>query len=243
MIPPVKAVLFDVLHTLVDDSGFPRYQLRNLLIAEEIDLDDGQFEEVYQALSRKEYDWDAAAVETPFRSIRDRHRSRLTALYEHFGLNEHRDLESDIELLWKRIATSGLYGEVSEVLPTLAARGYRLALISNADENDPVIQVILGAELPVTFEVVVTSEGAGAYKPAARIFEHALWRLDLDPQETVFVGDSPSSDIAGGSRAGLRTVWVNRKGGEYPAGYPAPDATVTDLTGLFDLLPGVGDTD
>lgn len=243
MIPPVKAILFDVLHTLVDDSGFPRYQLRNLLIAEEIDLDDDQFEEVYRALSRKEYDWDTAAVERPFRSIKDRHRSRLTALYEHFGLNEYRNLESDIELLWERIATSGLYPEVSEVLPTLAARGYRLALISNADENDPVIQVILGAELPVTFEAVVTSEGAGAYKPAARIFEHALWRLDLDPEETVFVGDSPSSDVAGGSRAGLRTVWVNRKGGEYPAGYPAPDATVTDLTGLFDLLPGVGDTD
>ncbi len=243
MIPPVKAVLFDVLHTLVDDSGFPRYQLRNMLSAEGIDLDDDQFEEIYRALSKKEYDWEAAAAEKPFRSIRDRHRSRLTALYDHFGLNEYRDLESDIALLWQRIATSGLYPEVSEVLPTLAERGYRLALISNADEDDPVIQVILGAELPITFEVVVTSQGAGAYKPAVRIFEHALWRLELDPEETVFVGDSPSSDIAGGSRAGLQTVWVNRKGGAYPARYPAPDATVTDLTGLIDLLPGVGEND
>jgi len=242
VIPPVRAILFDVLHTLVDDSGFPRFQLRRLLADEGIDLEEGEFEEVYQTLSKKEYDWEAAAEEEPFRSIRDRHRSRLTALYEHFGWDEQRDLERDIELLWQRIATSGLYPEVSEVLPTLAERGYRLALISNADEDDPVIRVILGAGLPVTFEAVVTSQGAGAYKPAARIFEHALWKLDLEPVETVFVGDSPASDILGGSRAGLRTIWVNRRGGDYPDRYPGPDATVTDLTGLLDLLPGVGES-
>ncbi len=113
MIPPVRAILFDVLHTLVDDSGFPRFQLRRLLADEGIDLEEGEFEEVYQTLSKKEYDWEAAAEEEPFRSIRDRHRSRLTALYEHFGWDEQRDLERDIELLWQRIATSGLYPEVS----------------------------------------------------------------------------------------------------------------------------------
>jgi 2-haloalkanoic acid dehalogenase type II len=243
VIPPVKAVLFDVLHTLVDDSGFPRYQLRELFASEGIELDDEEFETVYRALSKKEYNWEAAAVEHPFRSIRERHRSRLIALYEHFGWGAHRDLERDIDLLWQRIATSRLYPEVSEVLPTLAKRGYRLALISNADEDDPVIRVILGAGLPVEFEAVVTSQGAGAYKPAPKIFEHALWRLDLEPGETVFVGDSPSSDIMGGSRAGMPTVWVNRKGGAYPGNYPAPDADVTDLTGLLDLLPGTGEGD
>jgi 2-haloalkanoic acid dehalogenase type II len=240
VIPPVTAILFDVLHTLVDDSGFPRFQLRRLLAEAGIDLEGERFEEVYRALTRKEYDWEAAALEEPFRSIRDRHRSRLTALYEHFGWDELRDLEEDIELLWQRIATSGLYPEVSEVLPTLAERGYRLGLISNADEDDPVIRALLDSRLPVTFEAVVTSQGAGAYKPAARIFEHALWRLDLDRVDAVFVGDSPASDILGGSRAGLRTIWVNRRGTEYPEGYPAPDATVADLTGLLELLPGAG---
>ena len=43
------------------------------------------------------------------------------------------------------------------MLPTLADRGYRLALISNADEDDPVIRVIREAGLPVEFEAVVTN--------------------------------------------------------------------------------------
>jgi len=122
------------------------------------------------------------------------------------------------------------------VLRTLARQGFRLALISNADEDDPVIQVLLRAGIGVDFEAVVTSQGAGAYKPASKIFEHALWKMDLAPEEVLLVGDSPASDILGAARAGIRAVWLNRRRRAYPAGYPEPAAELPDLTGLPALL-------
>ena len=236
----VSAVLFDVLHTLVDDSGFPSRHLRVLLEAEGHPLDPDVFMRAYRAVSEREFDWEAAAEEVPFRSIRQRHRARVEAVYEVLDLSKERDVAKDTEWLWHRIATSRIYPEVPRVLSVLAERGYRLALLSNADEDDPVIQVLLRAGLPITFEAIITSQGAGAYKPARKIFEHALWKLDLDPSRVVVVGDSPSSDVLGAAGAGMSAVWVNRRGRTYPDGYPEPAAEVSDLDGILDLLPGPG---
>ncbi len=231
-----SAILFDVLHTLVDDSGFPSRYMRTLLEAEGHEVDPQELLEVYREVTSREFDWEVAAAEEPFRSIRDRHEARVEAVYQQLDVAGERDVARDTEWLWKKIADSRVYPEVPEVLPELARRGYRLALISNADEDDPVIQVLLRAGIPVAYEAVVTSQGAGAYKPARRIFEHVLHRLDLGPEEVLMVGDSPSSDVMGAKRMGIPVVWVNRKGRTFPAGYPEPDAEVSDLEGLLPLL-------
>ncbi len=235
-----RAVLFDVLHTLVDDSGFPRAHLHALLESDGHTLDAHEFEQAYRSVTAREYDWEVAAKEHPFRTIRDRHQARLEALYDQLGLTGKRDVTADADLLWEKITGSRIYPEVPDVLPALEQRGYRLALISNADENDPVIQVLLGADLPVRFEAIVTSESAGAYKPSNRIFERALQELELEPDQVVLVGDSPTSDVLGGHRAGMAVIWVNRRGIDYPDGYPEPDAQVSDLHSLLDVLPGPG---
>lgn len=236
----VRALLFDVLHTLVDDSGFPRTRMRRLLEEAGHRVDPGEFESIYRSVTAREYDWEKAAVEEPFRSIRDRHEARVEAIYERLELTGKRDVAADTDLLWEHIATSRIYPEVPEVLPALEARGYRLALLSNADENDPVIRALLGAELPVTFDAVVTSQAVGAYKPARRIFERALQELGMAPPEVALVGDSPASDVLGGRLIGTPVIWLNRCGVPFPDGYPEPDATVSDLYGLLDLLPGIG---
>jgi 2-haloacid dehalogenase len=233
----LRAVLFDVLHTLVDDSGFPKVHMRRLLEDDGVAIDPDRFEMIYHEVTTREYDWETAAREAPFRSIRDRHEARVAAIYEQLDLVGLRDVETDTRLLWERISTSRLYPDVAEVLPEIARRGYRLALVSNADEDDPVLRVLMEADLPFRFDAVITSQGAGAYKPAPRIFEHALWRLELDPGEVLMVGDNAASDVLGGSRAGMRVVWLNRRGKEYPADYPEPDATLSDLRGLLPLLP------
>ena len=234
----IEAVLFDVLHTLVDDSGFPRFQLWKMLEAEGCDLDAADFEETYNSLTAREYDWEAAAVEDPFRTMKDRHKTRLKDLYRHFDLDRRRDLVSDIEMLWDRIATSGVYREVPDVLPILQGRGYRIALISNADIDDPVIRALYRAGIDVSFDAVVTSQEVGSYKPAARIFERALYELGLEPEEVVMVGDNPASDVMGAKRMGIAAVWVDRRGKDFPDGYPAPDARIRDLRGLLDFLQG-----
>jgi len=66
----------------------------------------------------------------------------------------------------------------------------------------------LGLRHLVKFMVV--SEGVGVAKPDPAIFRIALRRAGARPEETVMIGDSWTSDVAGARSAGIRPVWFNR---------------------------------
>ena len=63
------------------------------------------------------------------------------------------------------------------------------------------------------FDDVVISEEVGAAKPDGRIFDVAFERMGEPPKEEVLiVGDSLTSDIAGGIAYGIDTCWFNPDG-------------------------------
>ena len=65
---------------------------------------------------------------------------------------------------------------------------------------------------------VFTSEDAGSYKPRKEIFELALQKTGLKPDEVIHIGDSISSDVKGASALGINTLWLNRFGKSIPDG-------------------------
>lgn len=77
---------------------------------------------------------------------------------------------------------------VFDLLTTLQSR-YRLAILS----NHPVgLQNWLADwQLAEFFEEIVCSGEVGLVKPDLRIYQLLLERLQLDPQETVFIDDTP----------------------------------------------------
>ncbi|MDP9274098.1 MAG: HAD-IA family hydrolase [Chloroflexota bacterium] len=87
------------------------------------------------------------------------------------------------------------------------------------------------------FELVMTAEEAGAYKPDPLPYRMALERLGLDPAEVLFVAGS-AHDVGGAARAGMDVYWANR------GGAPAPtDGTALrqepDFRGLLETM-GIG---
>jgi HAD superfamily hydrolase (TIGR01549 family) len=72
------------------------------------------------------------------------------------------------------------------------------------------------------FETVVYAGYDAPAKPSAEPFHLALDALDATPDRTLHVGDSLSSDIAGGHRAGVQTAWVH---GEHDQPTAEPDPT------------------
>ncbi|HYI15477.1 MAG TPA: HAD family hydrolase, partial [Thermomicrobiales bacterium] len=90
-------------------------------------------------------------------------------------------------------------------------------------------------ELEPLFPVIVISEEAGVWKPDPRIFEIALERSGIAASDAIYVGDSAEHDIPGAHAAGLRAVWVNRLGIDWPGARP-PDAEIRDLYQLLPLL-------
>jgi 2-haloacid dehalogenase len=82
------------------------------------------------------------------------------------------------------------------------------------------------------FDLVVTAEEAGAYKPDPLPYRMALERLGLDPAEVLFVAGS-AHDVGGAARVGMDVYWANR------GGAPAPtDGTAVreepDFRGLLE---------
>src|SRR6185436_19478417 len=66
------------------------------------------------------------------------------------------------------------------------------------------------------FEVVVTAEEAGAYKPDPAPYRLACERLGRAPREVAFVAGSPF-DARGALAFGFQVTWVNRLGAPVPA--------------------------
>ena len=136
-----------------------------------------------------------------------------------------------VEMLERMWSHAKAYPEATRVLARMD--GLPRAVVSNAD--DAFLKEILQKN-GLTFDHVVTSEGARAYKPRARIFEIALARLGADPEHVLHVGDSLTADVEGASRLGIRTVWVNRTGLVRGASDPRPDHEIPDLSPLPELV-------
>lgn len=136
-----------------------------------------------------------------------------------------------VEMLVKMWSHAKAYPEAQRVLAQ--TDGLARAVVSNAD--DAFLKDLLRKN-GLKFDHVITSESVRAYKPRARIFEVALDRLRVSPDQVVHVGDSLTADVEGATRLGIRTVWVNRAGLVRGASDPRPDHEVPDLTPLPGLL-------
>ncbi|WP_391121584.1 HAD family hydrolase [Psychrobacillus sp. L3] len=57
------------------------------------------------------------------------------------------------------------------------------------------------------FEAILVSETEGIKKPNPEIFERALKRLNVNPNESVFVGDHPENDVVAPEHVGMKGIW------------------------------------
>jgi putative hydrolase of the HAD superfamily len=58
-------------------------------------------------------------------------------------------------------------------------------------------------------DVLVTSEEAGAEKPAPEIYRMVLRKLQVRPEEAVFIGDSLKKDVEGPAGLGMKAIWFH----------------------------------
>ncbi len=84
---------------------------------------------------------------------------------------------------------------------------YKVGLISNFTHAPVIYKSLRKIGINDFFNAVVVSEEIGWRKPSAQIFQTALSKLQISPQEAVYVGDSPLEDMGGAKQAGLRTVF------------------------------------
>ncbi len=97
-----------------------------------------------------------------------------------------------------------------EVLEQLKKK-YKLAIITNVTPTTNVERihgVLRETELLDFFDEIIVSSEVGYNKPAEQIFEIALRKLNVKPEEAIMVGNTISTDIFGGNRIGMKTVLI-----------------------------------
>lgn len=137
-------------------------------------------------------------------------------------------------------ATHKPYADSRETLLGLRERGLQLGALSNIDDAS---FSRIHKNLDVPFDVVVTAERVGSYKPGLAHFERALSDLEamgISQSRVLHVAQSRRADIVPANLLGIRCVWVNRKdhvfGREGDGAEAAkPDLEVPDLASILEL--------
>lgn len=119
-----------------------------------------------------------------------------------------------------------------EARPALLALRQRFTLIAVTNGNADLDKIGISD----LFDGHVNAAMVGAAKPERPIFDAAVDVGGASANETLHVGDHPFYDVHGAREAGLRTVWVNRNGDEWPGEYEAPDVEVQHIGELIEIV-------
>ena len=199
----VRAVLFDLDHTLFDTERTERHALRAVARSARIP---------FGARALAAYQTANLHVWAEYRAGRLTSKE-LRVLRFHLWLEAlGRDPSTAAALapLYLECFSSrgDLISGAAAAIRSLARTGVRLGVVTNG--IDRVQRRRLKASALVdSFQVVVTSERAGITKPDPRIIEIALRRLKVAPEDALFVGDDTHVDGLAANRASVRFVWFN----------------------------------
>ena len=119
-------------------------------------------------------------------------------------------------------------------LLALADLGCRIVTLSNGSA-DVARALLANTEARTVIEDYLTVSDAGAWKPASTAYAFALEQTDVAASRAMLVAAHPW-DIAGASRAGLRTAWISRGGAVYPDHFVRPDVEAASMVELAPLL-------
>ena len=216
----IKAVIFDAYGTLLRNDGL-RSIPRRILADHGLSVRE---EDVYRAWIDL---YSEAIQSSPFRTLREIQGHAFARLLRGFDVDA--DATPYVDLFFQVTTAVELYPEVLGVFEVLRDR--RSAIVSNADHEH-----LAAWKFTLPVEFILVSETARAYKPQPLMFQRALERLRLAPDEVLHVGDSEVDDVKGAKAAGLRVAWVNRNGRTRRPGVPQPDFEIRDLTELPGLL-------
>ena len=218
-------VSFDDYGTLVNTPPVNLHAFRAILSdAGRMDLDPGTFYSFWEQRNIVHY-------REPYRTYKDICRLSLMEAYERFGVTTGRG--EAIERYFECFSTMELYPDVLPTLDTLA-RTYRLALVSNIDDD-----LLDATPLRREFDVVCTAEKAQGYKPDGTLFRYLLKRSGLNAAQILHAGQSQFTDMVGGKPLDLIVAWINRRGLTLSPEVPPPDLILTVLEPLPRLLASV----
>lgn len=224
----LQTVLLDLDDTLLDFTKAERVALSKTLLQLGLEPTDAILSR-YHAINRSQWEL-----------LERGELTREQVLYRRFELlfDEHgiRCAAQDAKTLYEHFLGEGHYfiPHAPETLQLLSER-YHLYLMTNGTASIQRRRLQSAGIIPY-FDGIFISQEVGFNKPDTRYFEYCFAAIPhFEKEKAVMIGDSLSSDILGGNRAGIRTCWFNSTHAA-PTALATPDFEVDSLTALPALL-------
>lgn len=204
--PRVKAVLFDLGGTLVDERDYSGWtdDARKLYL----DFDPDDLRHAYQEV---EAEIDAEPPNP------DREATFVEFWRRTLARASERDVTDTTVAKFVALRRSGnvaiqLYSDTRRCLDQLRHERRALGVVSNSTSEARVRQILDRVGILDYFERIVSSGTEGVEKPNPEIFLRAVHRMSVAPGDALYVGNLAYTDAKAAESAGLRAVWLNREG-------------------------------
>lgn len=200
-----KFLLFDLDNTLLDFDAGEKQALNKLFSAHGIPVTESLLKE-YHTVNRALWQ----AYESGTCALDQVLNTRFSTTMRAFG----KEVPGDV---WEREYRAYL-GEGHVLIPGAKeicerlSHTHQMYIITNGIRETQVRR-LRDAGLIAYFQRIFNSESIGAQKPHLPFFSYVMAHIEeFDKAKALVIGDSQTSDIAGGQSAGLDTCWFNKHG-------------------------------
>ena len=217
----IKAIVFDAYGTLFDVNS----------AAEKCkDKIGDKWESFanYWRTTQLEYTW--------LRSLMKRHKDfwhvteeSLDKSMKAFKINN--SMKNELLNLYKVLSP---YPEVKEVLKSLKAKKYKLAILSN---GTPILlnELVKSNNLDGVFNDLFSIEEVKIYKPDSKVYDMPIKKYQIKNEEIAFLSAN-TWDVSGGGNYGYNAIWVNRNNNVFDNLDYKPKNEINNLTQLLDIV-------
>lgn len=194
---PIKGVIFDLDNTLLDFMKMKEVAVKSAIRGMiEAGLEADEIESFKDIISiYEEFGWENQKVFDVF-------------LNKSIGYVDNKFLAAGV-VAYRRAREANLlaYPNVNRTLVNLTKLGIKLAVVSDAPSREAWMRIYY-LNLYHFFDAVITLDDSGERKPSSKPFEMALKILNLEPQDSLMIGDWPERDVVGAKQIGMRTAFA-----------------------------------
>ena len=223
----LRAVVFDLFGTLVDNMTYAAYRDLMARMAKALGVPPDEFERAWTG------------------SVDDRFRGRFHSIednFRHIARTLGREVPEEnitAAALVRGEDTQWMITPRGDALATLAAirkKKLKIGLISDCTPETP-LKWERSAFGPL-FNATVFSCLVGTKKPERRIYKIACERLKVKPEECLYVGDGGSEELTGAAAMGMKPIMIKAQDVESSLGHRSEAKTWQGptITALAEIL-------
>lgn len=158
----------------------------------------------------------------------------LSSVAAHYGCSLTDEQRSE---LLAHFANLPPHEDIKAALKKLRSNGFKTVAFSNSSQSLISAQ-ISNSGLTDLFDVILSVEGAGSFKPNPDVYKFAARSLGESAENLRLVA-THDWDTHGALTAGLQAAYIDRKGGEYHPLYLRPDIESQTMDGIVEQIIAV----